>query len=889
MPGHPQQTWEYSSQYALRSYLYLLLHAPAAAAGALLRGPHGALRRRGSRARSAAGVHCLARAPAPALLLAGAAWGLQRLRWLPKRPHPRSLLHVRPGPSTPTLIPPTHLLARAAKLAGFYCLRACLGLASAASEAWLYRAVAARYRPAVARCLLLFLASAAGLFAASTAMLPSTFTMYAMTAAAAAVLEGRPYVTIAAAVIGEARRWLKVGLLMLGGRASAEAPARAIGLTACPCCPCPRCLQAWCGAGAWQAPPSSLTLCGCWRRRRWCPRSPRWRCGWPPRWARWCWWTATTTAPGRCVWCCGCGCGCRPLLLLRMWLLRLLQLPCWLCDLEWAVSRLGQQAGHAPSCSSGGGRTLRLSAAPLACAACLDRGNRSHVHTPAPLQASLWNFVRYNVVGGGDSALYGIEPPSYYLRNGLNQLGPLLPLALALPALAAAAGGASLCTAVPAAPGARRGAGTVPRGALARLLLAVSPAYVWLALITALPHKEERFLYVVYPLVRLALGSRACSPIKLLLDAIVDWATLALPTSSGRPLCNCTQHNLTPALPQICLAAAASFVALCSLAGGLLRAALPRRAAALLVQAAAAAFLAGSVLLAASRSAALVINYGAPMRLYRHLPQARSCTLLGWLLHEWRRLGGAGRGLAGRWPLPQAALPEARGVACPLAATQPPAQPNPRCLMSTAPLPPPPTQAPDAGGPRLPVCVGAEWHRFPSAFHLPEPYRLQVGWLTHRLQAAAGPAACRLRPAACGGSGQALLRDAAACPLLLTRLCPPLTLNASPLSSSSRRSPACCHAHTTPARCALEGLARCRPAARGAVPAAGGGGGSRPRWSAAELRAARALPLPTRRAARGLRPRTSTTATARSRPTAGPPPRAAPTWRACATRAQAGS
>ena len=46
----------------------------------------------------------------------------------------------------------------------------------------------------------------------------------------------------------------------------------------------------------------------------------------------------------------------------------------------------------------------------------------------------------------------------------------------------------------------------MPVGASAGLLLAValSPAYVWFAAISALPHKEERFLYVVYPLVRRA-------------------------------------------------------------------------------------------------------------------------------------------------------------------------------------------------------------------------------------------------------------------------------------------------------------------------------------------------------------------------------------------------
>ena len=36
-----------------------------------------------------------------------------------------------------------------------------------------------------------------------------------------------------------------------------------------------------------------------------------------------------------------------------------------------------------------------------------------------------------------------------------------------------------------------------------RLFLTVAPVYVWLLAITALPHKEERFLYVTYPLVGL--------------------------------------------------------------------------------------------------------------------------------------------------------------------------------------------------------------------------------------------------------------------------------------------------------------------------------------------------------------------------------------------------
>lgn len=82
---------------------------------------------------------------------------------------------------------------------------------------------------------------------------------------------------------------------------------------------------------------------------------------------------------------------------------------------------------------------------------------------------------------------------------------------------------------------------------------------------------------------------------------------------------------------QICLAAAASFVALCSLAGGILGALLPRRVATAFVQSVAALFLMGTGLLALSRSVALVVNYGAPLRIYQHLPEVGNLWQL-WLL-----------------------------------------------------------------------------------------------------------------------------------------------------------------------------------------------------------------------------------------------------------------
>lgn len=44
-----------------------------------------------------------------------------------------------------------------------------------------------------------------------------------------------------------------------------------------------------------------------------------------------------------------------------------------------------------------------------------------------------------------------------------------------------------------------------------RLAIAVAPVWVWGAVISALPHKEERFLFPVYPLVKPCLHPVATS------------------------------------------------------------------------------------------------------------------------------------------------------------------------------------------------------------------------------------------------------------------------------------------------------------------------------------------------------------------------------------------
>lgn len=157
--------------------------------------------------------------------------------------------------------------------------------------------------------------------------------------------------------------------------------------------------------------------------------------------------------------------------------------------------------------------------------------------------------MEYNVSGGGKSDLYGVEPASYYLRNGLNQLQFVLPLALTFPLIG------PIISQFP-----------VMKDGATRIFIAVSPAFVWFLAITLLPHKEERFLYVVYPLITLAAA-----------------VMLA-----------CTKHILTSKH-------------------------IPKS----LVNTGLLVFLFGTCMLAVSRTVALTLYYGAPMQLFRHLPSGR--------------------------------------------------------------------------------------------------------------------------------------------------------------------------------------------------------------------------------------------------------------------------
>jgi len=95
------------------------------------------------------------------------------------------------------------------------------------------------------------------------------------------------------------------------------------------------------------------------------------------------------------------------------------------------------------------------------------------------------NALRYNASGSGDN-LYGVEPAGYYVRNLFLTMGLAWPLGCVAPVL--------LLRACLQEQQARHAART------ARSAVLAASALVWLALLFSRPHKEERFMYPIYPL-----------------------------------------------------------------------------------------------------------------------------------------------------------------------------------------------------------------------------------------------------------------------------------------------------------------------------------------------------------------------------------------------------
>lgn len=165
------------------------------------------------------------------------------------------------------------------------------------------------------------------------------------------------------------------------------------------------------------------------------------------------------------------------------------------------------------------------------------------------------NIVAYNVFSKHGANLYGVEPWTFYFKNGILNFNFAFAVAVA---------------SAPAVLLSRRLARAPPQSR-ADGLLELTPLYLWCAIFFTQAHKEERFLFPVYPLICLsaAIGGRA------------------LETIAGH-----TARTLTG---------------------------VARRAASTVAQRAWVVLLVATTLLSVSRTVALYRNFRAPMEIYMEL------------------------------------------------------------------------------------------------------------------------------------------------------------------------------------------------------------------------------------------------------------------------------
>lgn len=107
-----------------------------------------------------------------------------------------------------------------------------------------------------------------------------------------------------------------------------------------------------------------------------------------------------------------------------------------------------------------------------------------------------WNIVKYNILSSDKGPeLYGTEPWNFYILNLILNFNGLFLLAiLSLPALVVTSYvDKKRLGPVKAAPE-RSSPYTI-------LAMRLAPLYLWLVILSAQNHKEERFMYPAYPLI----------------------------------------------------------------------------------------------------------------------------------------------------------------------------------------------------------------------------------------------------------------------------------------------------------------------------------------------------------------------------------------------------
>eukprot|EP00796_Vickermania_ingenoplastis_P012115 gene12115-8339_t len=307
------------------------------------------------------------------------------------------------------------------------------------------------------------------------------------------------------------------------------------------------------------------------------------------------------------------------------------------------------------------------------------------------LAFSSWNIIVYNVLGGGDAKLYGVEPFFFFYKNLLVNFHFVFLLVLVAPLAVLLLPAEDPVRRVRAVPAPRRGLGRfTPADSVITELLYVSSFFIWFIFWHCIPHKEERFMAPAYPSLILS-ASMAITKLLAIARAAEAPAQMHERTSArgpqrapkmdaaaaaARPMEGVRRRGAGGAPDAAAAAAEQRGVAPRRGASSSSRIRLPRGTRWVLL----ACFFGITAALSLSRATALTYFYGAPQRM---LVQAYP-VLTAAAEHKWRHPGESGGG--------GAPLPFLFDTATPTGYTSPFV---------------------------FRVCVGREWYRFPSSFFLP--------------------------------------------------------------------------------------------------------------------------------------------------------------------------
>jgi len=135
-------------------------------------------------------------------------------------------------------------------------------------------------------------------------------------------------------------------------------------------------------------------------------------------------------------------------------------------------------------------KVLLIAVAIQACVMVIDYQQYQKMVSPT------WNILIYNTKAGGDE-LYGVEPWTYYIKNlMLNFNYVLVGITGVLPLFV-----------------------LKQNRSFQQLLILLFPMYVWLLVVGPRPHKEERFLFPIYPCICLGAAMSSVT----IVDGLLYW------------------------------------------------------------------------------------------------------------------------------------------------------------------------------------------------------------------------------------------------------------------------------------------------------------------------------------------------------------------------------